>query len=138
MKLCKYSFTNVFLKWEKVKKILIAAYSLKLKNVICHIRNVVSTLPDILKIDFENDNVVSTLSNVVEFNVEIHNVVLTLLNVMNYNVDVHNVVSTLIWCCATLQRHINLKTMMNQSWNVCWEQSLHDIACCLKPGGQYT
>ena len=34
------------------------------------IHNVVSTLPDVAKIDFENDNVVSTLSNVVQFNIE--------------------------------------------------------------------
>ena len=61
-----------------------------------HIRNVVSTLPNVVKIDVENDNVVSTLSNVVQFNVEIHKVVSTLSNVVNFNVDVHNVVSTLI------------------------------------------
>ena len=61
-----------------------------------HIRNVVSTLPNVVKIDVENDNVVSTLSNVVQFNVEIHNVVSTLLKVVNFNVDVHKVVSTLI------------------------------------------
>ena len=56
-----------------------------------HIRNVVSTLPNIVKIDVENDNVVLTLSNIeiVQFNIEIHNVV-------NYNDDVHNVVSMLI------------------------------------------
>ena len=61
-----------------------------------HIRNVVSTLPNVVKIDIENDNVVSTLSNVVQFNVEIHNVASTLMNVVNFNVDVHNVVSMLI------------------------------------------
>ena len=61
-----------------------------------HIRKVVSTLPNVVKIDVENDNVVSTLSNVVQFNVEIHNVVSTLLNVVDFNVDVRNVVSTLI------------------------------------------
>ena len=55
-----------------------------------------STLPNVVKIDVENDNVVSTLSNVVQFNVEIHNVVSMLLNVVNYSVDVHNVVSTLM------------------------------------------
>ena len=54
-----------------------------------HIRNVVSTLPNVVKIDVENDNVGSTLSNVVQFNVEKHNVV-------NFNVDIHNVVLTLI------------------------------------------
>ena len=69
-----------------MKKILSPAYSLKLKNIILflnrgliffsngHIRNVVSTLPNVVKIDVENDNVVSTLSNVVQFNVEKHNV----------------------------------------------------------------
>ena len=40
-----------------------------------HICNVVSTLPNVVKIDVENDNVVSTLSNVVQFNTEKHNVV---------------------------------------------------------------
>ena len=86
-----------------------------------HIRNVVSTLPNVVKIDVENDNVVSTLSNVVQFNVEIHNVVSTLLNVVDFNVDVRNVVSTLIRRCATSRRHINLKTTLNRRWNICWE-----------------
>ena len=44
-----------------------------------HIRNVVSTLPNIVKTDVENDNVVSTLFYVVNFNVDIHNVVSTLI-----------------------------------------------------------
>ena len=43
-----------------------------------------------------------------------------MLNIVNYNVDVHNVVWTLIWRCATSRRHINLKTTLNQRWNVCW------------------
>ena len=85
-----------------------------------HIRNVVSTLPNVVKIDVENDNVVSTLSNVVQFNVEKHNVVSTLFYVVNFNVDKHNVVSTLIWRCTTSRRHINLKTTLNRRWNVCW------------------
>ena len=83
-------------------KVLSPAYSLKLKNIILllrlffffrngHIRRVVSTLPNVVKIDVENDNVVSTMSNVVQFNAEIHNVVSKL-----FNVDTHNVVSTLI------------------------------------------
>ena len=85
-------------------------YSLKLKNIILflncdliffffssgHIHNVVSTLPNVVKIDVEIDNVVSTLSNVVLFNVENHNIVSTLFNVVNFNVDVLSVVSTLI------------------------------------------
>ena len=91
-----------------MKKILSPGYSFKLKNTILflnldltffsngHIPNVVSTLPNVVKIDVENDNVVSTLSNVVQINVEIHNVVLTLLNVVNLNVDAHNIFSTLI------------------------------------------
>ena len=83
------------------------------------IRNV-STLPNVVKIDVENDNVVSTLSNVVQFKVEKHNVVSTLFNVVNFNVDVHNVFSTLIWRCAASRRDINLKTTLTQRWNVCW------------------
>ena len=88
-----------------------------------HIRNVVSTLPNIVKIDVENGNDISTLSNVVQFNVEKHNVVSTLLFVVNFNIDIHNVVLTLIWRCATSRRHINLKTTLNRRWNVCWEDA---------------
>ena len=118
-----------------MKKILNPAYSLKLKNIILflnrdwfffsnsHICNVVSTLPNVVKIDVENKNVVSMLSYVIQFNVEIYNVVSTLLNVVNYNVDVRNVVSMVIWRCATSRRHINLKTMLNRHWNVCWEKT---------------
>ena len=87
-----------------------------------HIRNVVSTLPNVVKINVENGNVVSTLSNVVQFNIEIHNVLSTLLNVVDFNVDVRNVVSTLIWRCATSRRHINLKATLNRRWNVCWDK----------------
>ena len=84
------------------------ADSLKLKNIVLllnrgliffsngHIRNVVSTLPNVAKINVENENVVSTLSNVVQFNVETHNVVSALSNVVNFNVDVRNVVPTLV------------------------------------------
>ena len=61
-----------------------------------HIRKVVSTLPNVVKIDVENDAVVSTLPNVVQCNVEKHNVVSKLFYVVNFSVDVHNVVSTLI------------------------------------------
>ena len=106
-----------------MKKILCPSYSFKLKNIILflnrglfffQIRNVVSTLPNVVKIDVENDNVVSTLSNVIQFDVEIHHVVSTLLNVVNYNADVHNVVSTLILRCAMSRRHINLKTTLSR------------------------
>ena len=116
-----------------MKKILSPAYSLNLKNIILllnrglfffywnsHIRNVVSTLPNVAKIDVENDNVVTMLSNVIQFNVEIHNLLSTLLNVVDFNVDVRNVGSKLIWRCATFRRHINLKTTLNRRWNVCW------------------
>ena len=125
-------FYKFLLKWGKMKKILSPAYSLKVKNVILflnrdliffsngHIRNVVSKLPSVVKIDVENDSVVSTLSNVVQLNVEIHHVVSTLLDVVNFNNDVHNIVSTLSWRCATSLRHINLKTTLNRPWNVCW------------------
>ena len=117
-------------------KILIPPYSLKLKNIILFlnhgliffpngdIRKVVSTLPNVVKIDAENDNVVSTLSNFVQFNVGIYNVVSTFLNVVNFNLDVQKVVSTLIWRCATSRRHINLKATLNGRWNVCWIDSL--------------
>ena len=83
-------------------------YSLKFKNIILflnrglyffsngHIQTVLSTLPNVVKIEVENDNVVSTLSNVVQFNVEKHNVVSTLFYIVNFNVDIYNVVSTLI------------------------------------------
>ena len=68
---------------KKWRKMLSPTYSLKFKNIIlflnrglyffsnAHIRNVVSTLPDL-----ENDNVVSMFSNVVQFNIEKHNIVL--------------------------------------------------------------
>ena len=69
-----------------MKKRLSPAYSLKLKNIILflnrgliffsngHIHNVVSTLPNVVKIDVENDNVVSTLSNIFQSNIQKHNV----------------------------------------------------------------
>ena len=60
-----------------------------------HIHHVVSTLVNVVKLDFENDNVVSTLSNIGNINVEIYNVELTLLRVVNFNIDAQNVVSTL-------------------------------------------
>ena len=68
----------------------------------------------------KNSNFVSKLSNVVQFYVEKRNVVSTLFNAVNFNVDLHNVALMLIWRCATSRRHINLKTMLNRRWNVCW------------------
>ena len=47
-----------------------------------HIHNVISTLPNVTEIVFENDNFVSTLPNVVQINVEIGNVDSTLFNVV--------------------------------------------------------
>ena len=46
-----------------------------------HIYNVVSTLPNVVKIEVENDNVVSTLFNVLQINVETDNVESTLFNI---------------------------------------------------------
>ena len=115
-------FYKFLLKWAKMKKILSPAYSLKLNIYIYilnrglifssngHIHNIVSTLPNVVKIDVENDNVVSTFSNVVQVNDEKNNVVSALFYV----------VSTLIWRCATSRRHINLETTLNRRWNVCW------------------
>ena len=136
-------FYKFLLKWGKNEEnpaySLSPAYFLKLKNIILflnqgliffpngHIRNVVLTLPNVLKIDVENDNVVSTFSNVVQFNVEKYNVVSTLFNVVNFNVDVPNFVLTLIWRCVTSQRHINLKITLNRRWNVCWVVTPLDI-----------
>ena len=51
-----------------------------------HIHNVVSTLPNVVKIDVENDSIVSRLSKVVQINVEIDDVDSTLFNVVNSNV----------------------------------------------------
>ena len=67
-----------------MEKILSHAHFLKLKNIILflnqglvfifsnsHIHDVISTLPNFVKIYVENDNVASTLSNVVQINAEI-------------------------------------------------------------------
>ena len=117
---------------KKWRKMLNPTYSSKFKNTILflnrglyyfsngHIRNVVSTLPNVVKIDVENDNFVSTLYDVAQFNVKKQNVVSTLFYVVNFNVEIHNVASMLIWRCATSRRHINLKTPLNRRWNVCW------------------
>ena len=101
-------FYKFLLKWGKMKKNVESNIFFKVQKYYFvfesrliffsngHIRNVVSTLPNVVKIDVENDNVVSTLSNVVQFNFEIHKVVSTLLNVVNFSINVHNVASTLI------------------------------------------
>ena len=82
--------------------------------------NVVSALPNVVKIDGENGKFVSTLSDVVQINFETDNVCSTLFNAVNLKVDVHNVVSVCIWRCVTSRSRINLQTMLKQWWNVCW------------------
>ena len=102
-------FYKFLLKWGKMKKNVesniffeVQKYCFVFESRLTyffsngHIRNVVSTLPSVVKTDVENDNNVSTLSNVAQFNVEKHNVVSTLFYVVSFNVDIHNVVSTLI------------------------------------------
>ena len=138
-RLFKYSFFLVFsifdvwgsanihlqipLKMGKKWRFLVQHILWSSKILFCfsnsHIRNVVSTLPNVVKVDVEND-VVLTLANIAQFNVEIDNVDSTLLNVLNFIVDVYNVVSTLIWCCETLRRHIDLKTTLNRCCSFCW------------------
>ena len=84
-----------------------------------------TTLCNVAKIDNENVNAVSTLSHFVQINTENivqHNIVLTLFNVINLNVD--NVNSTLIWHFPMSRHHINLRTTLKQSWNICWVLSL--------------
>ena len=114
MSLCKF-----LLKWGKrEEKYWVQHILWSLKILFCF------WIEAYIYIFVSNDhirNVVSTLSNVVQFNVEIYNVVSTLLNVVDFNVDVHNVVSMLIWRCAMSRRHINLKTTLNRRLNVCWE-----------------
>ena len=82
-----------------------------------YIRNVVSTLPNVVKFDAENDNIVSTLSSVVQFNVEKTQ---CCFNVVNFNIDIHNVVSTLIWHCLTSRRHTTLTKTLRPCWKVSW------------------
>ena len=102
-------FYKFLLKWGKMKKNVesniffeVQKYYFVFESRLTyffsngHIRNVVSTLPSVVKTDFENYNNVSTLSNVAQFNVEKHNVISTLFYVVSFNVDIHNVVSTLI------------------------------------------
>ena len=125
---------------------LLNDFHLKLKNIIwlflkayfhCFakgpIHNVVSTLPNVVKPDVENNNVISTLSDVAHIDAEIHNVDSTLFNVVNFDVEVHNVVSTLIWGCSTSRRRIHRKTTLNRRWNVCWDMS--DYFSHLIPSG---
>ena len=84
-------FYKFLLKWGKMKKNVECNIFLEVQNYYLvfesrliffsngHIHNVVWTLPNVVKIDVENENVASTLPNVVQFNVDIHNVVSTLI-----------------------------------------------------------
>ena len=51
-----------------------------------------------MKLDIENDKVVSTLSEVIYINFEIDNIESTLLNNVNSNVDIYDNFSMLISC----------------------------------------
>ena len=51
-----------------------------------------------MKLDIENDKVVSTLSEVIYINFEIGNIESTLLNNVNSNVDIYDNFSMLISC----------------------------------------
>ena len=84
--------SNIFFEVQKYYFVFESRFIFLFKWSFC---NVVSTLPNVVKIDVEND-VVSMLSNIVQFNVEKHNVVSTLFYVVNFNIDIHNVVSTSI------------------------------------------
>ena len=86
-----------------------------------HIRNVVSTLPNVVKIDVENDNVVSTLSNVVQFNVEIHNVVERRKFQRWRTQRCFNVDLTLCDVATSYQP----KNNVNRRRNVCWKDMSH-------------
>ena len=116
-----------------------------------HIHNIVSTLPNVVKINVENDNVVSTLCNIVQINVEIDNVDTILFNVANFIVNVRKVVSTLIWHCATSWCHINLKRLLKIHWNyfkmfagLCglrhwkWNVRVEELACVGRDRGKKT
>ena len=119
-------FYKFLLKWGKMKKNVESNIFFKVQKYYFvfesrliffsngHIRNVVSTFPNVVKID------VSTLSNIAQFNVEKHIVISALFYVVNFNVIIHNIVSTLVWRCAMSRRHINLKTTLNRRWSVCW------------------
>ena len=102
-----------------MKKILSPAYSLKLKNIILLLnRGLFFFKWSYSQRCFKVAQRCKNRRWKWQFNVEIYNVVSTLLKVVNFNV-----VSTLIWRCATLRRHINLKATLNRRWNVCWVRS---------------
>ena len=90
-----------------------------------YFHNVVCTLTNVVKLDFEKDITVSTLSNVVHINVEIRNDNSTLFDVFNYNVEINNGFSALIWRWPTSRRHINQKTTLKQRWKVFWVKSVN-------------
>ena len=90
-----FSILNDFhLKLKNIFLLLLVVYFYCFAKTQFH--NVVSSLPNVVKPDVENNNVVSTFSDVVYINAETHNVDSTLFTIVNFNVEVHNVVSTLI------------------------------------------
>ena len=117
-----------------MKKIFSPAYSLKLKNIILLLNRdliffwmvIIASLfrrcPTLWKSTLKTTTLFRRCLTLFNSKIEIHKVISTLLNVVNFHVDVHNVVSTLIWRCATLRRHINLKTTLNRRWNVFWKE----------------
>ena len=84
-----FNLSGFYLKIKKYFYVLSLFYNFFFNG---HIHNVVSTLPNVVKIDTE----ISALSNVTQIKVEIDNIDWRLLNVLNSNVDVHNVAFTLI------------------------------------------
>ena len=117
-----------------MKKILSPAYTLKLKNIVLFLNRglwfffqvvIFATLfwrcPTLWKSTLKMTKLFRCCLTFVNSTLKYTKL---LLNVVNYNVDVHNVVSTLLWRCATLRRHMYLKTTLNRRWNVCWKDSM--------------
>ena len=82
-----------------------------------------TTLCNVVKIDNEKVNAVSTLSHVVQNQHWKHCSRQHCFDVVQC-FDVHNVDSTLIWRCSTSRNHINLRTTLKQSLDICWVLSL--------------
>ena len=87
-----------------------------------------SRLMNVMKLD----SIVSTLSNVVNVNFEMDNIDLTLFNIINFNVGIHNVGSTLIWHCPTSRRYITLTKMLKPRWKFSWVLRLYKFVKFVK------
>ena len=136
----KYTFFERVKIGKKWRKMLSPTYSPKFKNIDLflnrgliffsngHIHNFVSTLPNVVKIDVENDNLVSMMSNIVQFNVEKHSVVSILFYVVNFNVDTHscfNVDLTLCDAATSYQPKSNVgPTLKCLLWNLLQKRSM--------------